>query len=284
MNFGIILSQNQVPVFKYIVWVLGKIMEGIFFVLDKIGIPNIGLAIIIFTIVVNLCLIPLTYKQQKFSKLSQKVNPEIKAIQKKYQGKKDQDSQMAMNNEIQAVYGKYGISPTGSCLFLFIQMPILIALYQVIYKIPGYVAKVKEAFYPLVTNLAANDEAVELIKGFKNSAMFAKQFGNEKFTLENTVIDCLNRASTADFASIGEKFPELAADVESTQGLLSHYNSFLGLNIGNTPWYTMKDAFSNGMILLGIGAIMIPLLAGLTQFLVVKLSPQPQNDPNEKAG
>ena len=139
MNFGIILSQNNVPVFKYIVWVLGKIMEGIFWVLDKIGIPNIGLAIIIFTIVVNLCMLPLTYKQQKFSKLSQKVNPEIKAIQKKYEGKKDQDSQLAMNSEVQAVYGKYGISPTGSCLFLVIQMPILFALYQVIYHVPGYV-------------------------------------------------------------------------------------------------------------------------------------------------
>ena len=77
MNFGILLSQNQVPVFKYIVWVLGKIMEGIFWVLDKIGLPNIGLAIIIFTIVVNLCLLPLTYKQQKFSKLSAKINHEL---------------------------------------------------------------------------------------------------------------------------------------------------------------------------------------------------------------
>ena len=188
MNFGILLSQNQTPIFKYIVWVLGKIMEGIFWVLDKIGIPNIGLAIIVFTIVVNLILIPLTYKQQKFSKLSQKINPEIKAIQKKYEGKKDQDSQMAMNNEVQAVYGKYGISPTGSCLFLVIQMPILFALYRVIYQMPGYVAKIKDAFYPLVSSIASNESAVELVKGFKNSAMFAKQFtkiDGVKFTLEN---------------------------------------------------------------------------------------------------
>jgi len=287
MNFGILLSQNQTPIFKYIVWVLGKIMEGIFWVLDKIGIPNIGLAIIVFTIVVNLILIPLTYKQQKFSKLSQKINPEIKAIQKKYEGKKDQDSQMAMNNEVQAVYGKYGISPTGSCLFLVIQMPILFALYRVIYQMPGYVAKIKQAFYPLVTGIAANDSAVELVKGFKNSAMFAKQFtkiDGVKFTLENTIIDCLNRASSSDFQSIKDNFTNLSADVDTTLASLHRYNNFLGLNIGDTPWYTMKNAFSSGMILLGIGAIMIPLLAGLTQFLVVKLSPQPQNDPAEQGG
>ncbi len=287
MNFGIILSQNNVPIFKYIVWVLGKIMEGIFWVLDKIGIPNIGLAIIIFTIVVNVFMLPLTYKQQKFSKLSQKINPEIKAIQKKYEGKKDQDSQLAMNSEVQAVYGKYGISPTGSCLFLIIQMPILFALYQVIYHVPGYVAKVRQAFYPLVDSIVANDKAVELIKGFKNSAMFAKQFDNAKFTLENTVIDCLNRASTADFQAISDNFSTLSADVEHTSGLLSHYNSFLGLNIGNTPWFTIRNiAFSDGKLVsigLLIGAVLIPLLAGVTQWLNVKLSPQPQNDPSDQA-
>ena len=107
----ILLTQNTTPIFKYIVWVLGKIMEGIFYVLDLVGIPNIGLSIIFFTIFVNVCMLPLTYKQQKFSKLSMKMQPEIKAIQKKYEGKKDQNSAMAQNNEIQAVYAKYGTVP-----------------------------------------------------------------------------------------------------------------------------------------------------------------------------
>ncbi len=287
MNFAILLSQNQVPIFKYIVWVLGKIMEGIFWVLDKIGIPNIGLAIILFTIVVNVCMLPLTYKQQKFSKLSQKVNPEINVIRKKYEGKKDQDSQLAMNNEIQSVYGKYGISPTGSCLFLLIQMPILFALYRVIYQMPGYVHKIREAFNPLVGNIAANEKAVELVRSFKNSAMFAKQFDKidgVKYTLENTIVDCLNRASTTDFETLKAGFPDLSGQVDGTLELLHRYNNFLGLNIGDTPWFIMRNAFSSGAILLGIGAILIPLLAGATQWLNVKLSPQPQNDPNEQGG
>jgi len=287
MNFGIILSQNQTPIFKYIVWVLGKIMEGIFWLLDKIGIPNIGLAIIIFTIVVNLCMLPLTYKQQKFSKLSQKVNPEINVIRKKYEGKKDQDSQMSMNNEIQAVYGKYGISPTGSCLFLLIQMPILFALYRVIYQMPGYVHKIREAFDPLVGSIAADSKAVELVRSFKNSAMFSKQFDKidgVKFTLENTIVDCLNRASTSDFETLKAGFSNLSGQIDQTLSLLHRYNNFLGLNIGDTPWYTMRNAFASGAILLGIGAILIPLLAGATQWLNVKLSPQPQNDPNEQSG
>ena len=74
---------------------------------------------------------PLTIKQQKFSKLQSKMNPELQAIQKKYKDKRqDQAAMMKMNEETQAVYQKYGVNPMGSCLQLIIQMPILFALYR----------------------------------------------------------------------------------------------------------------------------------------------------------
>lgn len=152
---------------------------------------------------------------------------------------------------------------------------------------PGYVAKIRAAFDPLVGSIAANEKAVELVRSFKNSSMFAKQFDKidgVKYTLENTIVDCLNRASTTDFETLKTGFPDLSSQVDGTLDLLHRYNNFLGLNIGDTPWYTMKNAFSSGAILLGIGAILIPLLAGATQWLNVKLSPQPQNDPNEQGG
>ena len=142
---GILLTQNG-GLLGPIAKVLGYIMEGIFNVIDYIGIPNIGLAIILFTIVVNLLMMPLTIKQQKFSKLSAKMQPEIQAIQAKYKNRKDNASQMAQSQEVQAVYAKYGVSPTGSCLQLLIQMPILFALYRVIYAIPAYVTKIGDVF------------------------------------------------------------------------------------------------------------------------------------------
>ena len=74
---------------------LGWVMNGVYYLMDQIGIGNVGLSIIIFTIIIYLLLFPLTYKQQKFSKLSQKMQPELNAINKKYQGKKDQASMMA---------------------------------------------------------------------------------------------------------------------------------------------------------------------------------------------
>ena len=100
---AILLTQYDGMILGPIAKVLGLLMNGIFWVLDKIGIPNIGLAIILFTIVIYALLTPLTIKQQKFSKLSAKMNPELQAIQRRYQGKKDNDSMLAMNQETKAV-------------------------------------------------------------------------------------------------------------------------------------------------------------------------------------
>ena len=204
---GIILTQTQTFIIGPVAKLLGYIMEGIFFCLDKIGIPNIGLSIILFTIVIYLLMTPLTIRQQKFSKLSAKMNPEIQAIRARYEGKKDSESMMRMNEETQAVYAKYGVSPTGSCLQLLIQMPILFALYRVIYAMPAYVGKIKDAFYPLVDKLMGEAGSVEFIQTFKDAAMYSKQFSSEAFTggnteyIRNTFIDVLNRASTAEWHS-----------------------------------------------------------------------------------
>ncbi len=284
---SILLTQDSTFIIGQVAWVLGKIMEAIFTVIDFIGIPNIGLAIILFTIVVNLLMMPLTIKQQKFSKLSAKMNPEIQAIQAKYKNRKDNDSMMAMNQETQAVYAKYGVSPTGSCMYMLIQMPILFALYRVIYAIPAYVGKVKEAFFPLVEKIIHTEGATELVQNFANSAMYKKQFNNESFVagensvyVQNTLIDCLNKASTADFLSISEKFPELAEDVTNTLTQLERYNDFLGLNIGNSPSFIVKEAWANGAWLVVIGAIAIPVLSALTQWINTKLMPQQETATN----
>ena len=278
------LLTQQGGILKPFAIILGYILEGVFWVLDKIGIPNTGLAIIIFTVVIYLLMIPLTYKQQKFSKLNAKMNPELMAIRKKYEGKNDQDSMMRMNAETQAVYQKYGVNPSGSCVQLLIQMPILFALYRVIYSIPAYVGRVKEAFFPLVDNLVNTTGSAEFIQGFTSANFFKKQFSNELFGAsetftQNTYIDVLNRASTSEWASISEKFPALAGDVNNTTEQLNHFNNFLGLNIANSPQYTIQHA--DGNVYLIVIAILIPVLACLTQWINTKLMPQaPTQDAN----
>lgn len=289
---GIILTQNSTPIFKYIVWILGKMMEGIFFCIDKIGIPNIGLAIILFTILVNLLMLPLTIKQQKFSKLSAKMNPEIQAIQAKYKGKKDNDSNIAQNAEIQAVYTKYGVSPTGSCLYLVVQMPILFALYRVIYSMPAYVNKIGDTFRVLADKIISTDGA-EFLKnsGVDTISNTVSAYGKNMTdtNLQNGIVDVLNKLSSADMSVITDHYDlsqltyngQLILSNDTTRGLLDVYNNFLGLNIGNSPWYILKEAFANHAWLIALGAVAIPVLAALTQWINVKLMPQQSNNETE---
>ena len=288
---GIILTQYSGRIIGPIARLLGYIMEAIFNLLDSLGIPNVGLSIILFTIVIYLLLMPLTIRQQKFSKLSAKMNPELQAIQAKYKNKKDNDSMMAMNAETQAVYAKYGVSPSGSCIQLLIQMPILFALYRVIYSMPAYVSRIKEAFFPLVTSLIGQSGSSEFIQGFKNAGMYLRQFSNASFVegavdnvyVQNTYIDVLNKASTIEFNSITDKFPSLASDVEHTFGMLSEYNNFLGINIGNSPSFMVNQGWNaEGGVqwLVIIAALAIPLLSAVTQWVNVKLMPQAATDNN----
>ena len=271
-----LLTQNSTFIIGPVAKLLGFIMNAIFEFLNLIKIPNIGLAIILFTIVVYLLLLPLTIRQQKFSKLSAKMSPELQAIQNKYKDKqRDQEAMMAMNEEQKAVYAKYGVSPSGTCVQLLIQMPILFALYRVIYAIPAYVGRVKEVFThnDFITNLMSQEGSQEFISSFKNAAMYTKQFGDKKFIAENTFIDILNQASTAEWQSIATEYPALTEDVAYITENLDKYNNFLGLNIANSPSFTVSQAFNSGQWLLLVGAIMIPLLSALTQWINVKLMP-----------
>ena len=143
-------------VFGPIAEVLGWVMEALFAITGTFGVVNIGLCIILFTLVTKLLLFPLTLKQQKSSKLMNVMQPEIQAIQKKYKGKTDNESAMKMNVETREVYDKYGVSMTGGCLPLLIQLPIMLALYQVIYKIPAYVHTVRNYFDLIIAKLPAD--------------------------------------------------------------------------------------------------------------------------------
>ena len=73
---------------------------------------------------------------------------------------------MKQNEEISAVYQKYGVSPTGSCVQLLVQMPVLLALYQVIYHIPGYISGVRNVFTGLTAKIMSVDGFGTIISNF----------------------------------------------------------------------------------------------------------------------
>ena len=265
---GLLATQHTGAFLGPIAKLLGWIMNAIFNLMDSLfGVQNIGLSIILFTVVVYMCMLPLTYKQQKFSKMSAKMNPEIKAVQKKYAGKQDQASMMAMLDETKAVYAKYGVSPSGSCVQLIIQMPILFALYRVIYNVPAYITSVKNAFMPLVDKLLTMDGAVEYMTEVGTALGVSKKLD---FAAANTFVDVLNKFQASNWADLSAKYPELSDMILSTQTEIDQMNTFLGINIAYSP----SNLLRAGSVVLAIGAIAIPALAALTQWLNTKLMPQ----------
>lgn len=272
---GILLTQSNTFIIGDVARILGWIMSVLFNFMDSVfGVQNIGICIILFTIIVYVLMLPLTIKQQKFSKLSAKMNPELQAIQKKYQNKKDNDSMMAMNEETKAIYAKYGVSPTGSCLQLLIQMPILFALYRVIMNIPAYVDGVKNVFIELADKILAAPGGAEFMQELStNGRMY--NIGTD-FTQTNTIIDVLYKlqdSGAATWQMLIDKFPEMESLILSTQNSISHMNNF-GINIANSPWNIAKTSIATGAFLMLIGAIAVPVLAALTQWLNVKMMPQ----------
>lgn len=261
------LTKSSTPVIGWFAILLGAIMNIIFNLQSAIGLDNIGLCIILFTIVIYLLMTPLTIQQQKFSRLSSKMNPELQAIQKKYKGKNSDQAAMAkMNEETQAVYAKYGVNPMGSCLQMAIQLPVLFALYRVIWNIPAYVDKVKAAFMPLADGLMSSSGA----ETFLGDAAKSLSVSFKEMT-ELTIVDVLYKFKPANWTALTEQFPDLSETIAATQKKVDHMNYFLGLNIADSPMNIIRTAFTNRAFLLMIGALMIPVLAALTQWLNAKL-------------
>lgn len=276
MNY-LVLTQYDGAILGPIAKLLGILINWIFEFLNYIHIPSIGLAIILFTIVIYCLLLPLTIKQQKFSKLSAKMNPEIQAIQSKYKNKKDNESMQKQNEELQAVYSKYGVSPTGSCLQLVIQMPILFALYRVIYNIPAYIPTVKNTLLPLANKIFEFNSNVATI-GDSNIAELtgSKMFLKSVFNTDS-IVDVLNKCSTADWNQISEIFPDVSKIVEDCHNAFLSYNTFFGINITDSPSYMLSTGWTSKSFLIIIAALSIPVLAAVTQWLNVLFMPQASN-------
>lgn len=244
--------------------VLGWILNAIYEFMSLFGIENIAICIIIFTFVTKMLMLPLTIKQQRFSKMSAVMNPEIQAVQAKYQGKKDEASVRRQQMELQEIYSKYGSSPTAGCLPLLISLPIMFALYRVIYAVPAYVNDVYD-LYESVAQLLQPLEgyadylintARELGVSTSNFAEYGE--GSSVLTV-NHIIDVLTKFTQESWAALGTQFPQIADALQPLSDQIIHINSFLaGMNILDSPG-------------IGFPGIIIPLAAAGSQILQTKL-------------
>ena len=269
---GMLLTKSTMPIVNWVAEVLGWLMNGIY----SIGVHNLGLCIIIFTVIIYAFMTPLQIKQQKFSKMNNVMQPELQKIQKKYKNKKDQSSQMKMQEETMAVYEKYGVSPTGSCFQLLIQMPIFFALYQVIIKIPGYIGGIKDVFSDAVTQITSVSGYSDIITQFiSDNAIRSYSWVNGQEGTPNQVIDFLYSLSPSQWDKLADidQFQGFADVLDKTAQTLQPMQNFLGLNIADNPWALIQAGWSSHQYLMIVAAVLVPVLAWATQMINMKLMP-----------
>ena len=278
---GILLTQREGLIVGNIAKILGFIMNAIFELLSKIGIENIGLCIIIFTVVVYTLMLPMTVKQQKFTRLSAVMNPEIQKIQKKYQGKNDQASMMKMQEEQKLIYEKYGTSPTGGCLGSLIQLPILFALWPIVQNVPAYVKGLKEAYMPLVEGIMAQDGFKDVMVKIGSAKPILISPDRFDYTKANTIIDVLYKFQESTWDTLSSEFPSLSNLISETKETMMSMNYLFGINIAETPSNMITSGIATAAVGTVIVAVAIPVLAGLSQVVSMKVAQSRTNNSNQ---
>ncbi len=275
-----ILVLTQVTgILKPFAWIMGVILDAIYKFVGLFGIHNLALCIFLFTFVVKMLMLPLTIKQQKFTRLSSKMNPELTKIQEKYKGKRDEESMRRQQAETQEVYAKYGTNPMGGCLPLLISLPIMFALYRVIYAIPAYVGEVGE-WYGKVADAIIGSGNVDAVTTFvgDNGLRVVNNLGTYAVgstEYRNSLIDILAKFSTLNWEAFFDT-SAFAGIKESTSAAVASIikaNNLFGLNILDTPNFKI------------IWSLIIPVLAVVTQMIQTKMmsasQPQRQTKNND---
>ena len=100
-------------------------------------VKNAAIALIITSLIIRLAAYPLTKKTAMQSELLKEAQPELQRLEKKYEGKNDQQSLMKKSQEMSIIYKKYNINPISGCIYAFIQLPLFIAFLEAINRTPA---------------------------------------------------------------------------------------------------------------------------------------------------
>jgi YidC/Oxa1 family membrane protein insertase len=219
---------------------------------------NYLVAVILFALLFKIILFPFSIKQQKNSIKQAKLRPKEMAIKKKYKGRDDQDSKMKMQQEIQEMYQKEGYNAFSGCLPLLLQLPIILALYEVIRSPLTYICGLKN-----------------VIKGSKEVASIAEQLknltGGKALTQELSLVNWLREGDNL------EKAREIVTELPKTVEELPDFTVF-GINLGVVP---MEGWSSNGAM--GLLWFLIPLLTFAFAYGSMKLTRKMSYQPEQSA-
>ncbi len=173
---------------------------------------NYLLAIILFAFVLEILMSPIQIKQQKTQIAQAKLQPKVRAITKKYDGRSDQASMQKKQQEIQELYQKENFNPAGGCLPLLIQLPIILCLYNVIISPLRYICGVSADAITLLTekikatgfDLGAGQQQVKIIEYLRANG--TEQFIADVPELEGIVLPefTMGPFNLADFPNLSE--------------------------------------------------------------------------------
>ena len=262
--------------------IFGWIFNLLYILLDKIyGLFSdeksgiVAITVVLFTIVTKLLMTPLTIKQQKFSKMSNIMNPELTEIQEKYKNKKNDEKAMRMMQmEQQAVYDKYGTSPTAGCLPMLIMFPLMFALYRIIYAIPAYVPDIKELYSAIAEGLLKEDYFAYMSEMATTLSVQTKNFTEMSVNTltPDHLIDIMTKFGSDQWIALADQFPSIATLINTNAEQINAIHSIWGFNILNSPQY-----YGFGL------ALLIPVLAVVTQLFQSFLS-MAKTKTNKKKG
>ncbi len=256
----------------YIMLALGFILNLFYKIIG-----NYGFAIILFTIFIKLALFPLDLKQRRSMAKTQKIQPLLMEVQKKYANDKDK-----LNQETMKLYQKYGINPASGCLPMLIQLPIILALYWVIKKPIFYmmgvsasdVWRIAEAFNAwAATNADKIPEAITLPITYQKGMGNTNTFGMYEIQISQMLYkypEILNHPAITGWDKVIKpiNFSFLGMDLAEVPSL----NAFFGMFTGNFSKITPAVAM----------LWTIPVLSGLSSWLTSKITnPAPSEKPKK---
>ena len=216
-----------------------------------------GVALILFTLVIKLIMLPFQMKSKRSMMHMNRLSGQMKEIQKRYA-----NNQVKMNEEIQKLYAEEGVNPMSGCLWSFIPLPILIALYSIIRQpITHFMMLPESAVETLIQTATKAGVNMSNIVQMKEGAAIVK--------------DGITQLASYGQINLVKAVQELG--LTTPEGWFNVNYNFIGLDLTATPWEYVKNFTFTWAV---IGVILIPILSGLSQFILSKItmSAQPQTD------
>lgn len=221
-----------------------------------------GMAIILFTLVIKLIMLPFQMKSKKSMMRMSRMSGRLQEIQKKYA-----NNQTKQAEEMQKLYAEEGVSPMSGCLWSFLPLPILLALYSIIRQpITHFMMLGQDVVQQMVDAVSGAGLSLEGIAQMKDGAAVVR----------DGVTQLMPYGQINLVRTIASELPQVG---ESVPGWINMNYSSFGLDMAANPW-SMVKSFS--FTWAAIGLILIPILAGGSQWLLTRITMkhQPQTDPS----